>query len=294
MTVQALQKKFLPSLAPEDFFVLLAEATSKDKAFLLAHPEYELRAETEAKAQEYFARRLRHEPVAYIVGHKEFYGRDFRVTPATLIPRPETELLVELTLNEISNFQFPISKKIILIDVGTGSGNIIITLAKEISYLISHISSFSFHATDISLDALTVAKENSKRHHVDHLISFHQGDLLTPIIDELREAEHIIITANLPYLSETIYDDAEDDVKDFEPRSALISDEEGLAHSYRLLEQLHALTARKSLDVFFEISPEQSSLLQDRIRTLFPESKTTIHPDLSGRDRIVSFSLFRA
>ena len=98
MTLGELQSHFLPSLAPEDFFVILSHLTGQDKVFLLAHSEYSLSAETEAQARLYLNRRLKHEPVAYLIGHKEFYGRDFQVTHATLIPRPETEHMVERVL----------------------------------------------------------------------------------------------------------------------------------------------------------------------------------------------------
>ncbi len=110
MTIQGLQNIFLRSgscrIAPEDFFVLLAYATDKDKTFLLAHPEYELDEMIITTVETYFTRRLKHEPVAHITGHKEFYGRDFIVTKDTLIPRPETEHIIERVLDEISNFKF--------------------------------------------------------------------------------------------------------------------------------------------------------------------------------------------
>ncbi len=299
MTVQKLQVEFLQSsearLAPEDFFVLLAHVTDKDKTFLLAHPEYALNAETETKARECFARRLKHEPVAYITGHKEFYGRDFLVTPDTLIPRPETELLVELILNKIesriSNLE---SRKgsLTVLDIGTGSGNIIVSVASECKsaprFKIQD-SRFSFHTVDTSRAALAVAKENAKCHEADTLISFQEGSLLEPLVDELTEADEIIIAANLPYLSEEIYQSSADDVKVFEPRSALVSDQAGLDHYYRLLEQTKAIGKPSTL--FLEISPEQSPIITDYLATNFPQAETPIHQDLSSRDRIVEIKL---
>jgi release factor glutamine methyltransferase len=296
-TLEKLQKEYLsPSsetrLAPEDFFVLLAETTGKDKAFLLAHPEYVLDAETEAKTREYFKRRLKREPVTYIVGHKEFYGRDFLVTPDTLVPRPETELLVELTLNKISNFQFPISNNIAIIDVGTGSGNIIITLAKEIGNPIYEIQNtrYEIHATDISAGALTTAQENAARHGVSDAISFHEGSLLEPIDKDVFEAaDEIIIAANLPYLSHEIYQSSHDDVKLFEPETALVSEAAGLDHYYRLLEETRSIP--KPMTLFLEISPEQTPAITKYLAERFPQAETSIHQDLSARDRVVEIRL---
>lgn len=295
MDAGSLQKLFsMPSsgqrLAPEDFFVLLAHATGKSKTFLLAHPEYALDAETEAKARDYFTRRAQHEPVAYITGHKEFYGRDFLVTPDTLIPRPETELLVELILNKLvtSNQKPVIGGKITIIDIGTGSGNIIISLAKELENQLP-ITDYQLHAIDISADALKTAQENAKRHDVADVISFREGSLLEPIFPELKAADGIIIAANLPYLSEEIYQSSADDVKAFEPESALVSDQAGLDHYYRLLDQA-AMLGKPTL-LFLEISPEQSPVIKRYLAERFPQTEASIRQDLSGRDRIVEIHI---
>lgn len=294
MTVQKLQVEFLQSsearLAPEDFFVLLAHATNKDKTFLLAHPEYALDAATEAKVRGYFTRRLTREPVAYIVGHKEFYGRDFLVTPDTLIPRPETELLAERIIDRIKNKKLKI-KNLVLVDVGTGSGNIIITLASELSDPVYDIRNtiYEFFATDISSGALKTARENAKRHGLADTISFHEGNLLEPLMNGLAEADEIIIAANLPYLSKEIYQASHDDVRLFEPETALVSEAAGLDHYYRLFEQVETL--RKPTTLFLEISPEQTPIITDYLVERFPQASTQIHQDLSGRDRIVEIHL---
>src|SRR3990167_5143137 len=244
MTVTELQKMFLPAIAPEDFFILLAHVMHKEKAFLLAHPEYNLTRASEARARNFFRRRRDHEPVAYIIGCKEFYGYDFLVTRDTLIPRPETEQLVELTLDKIKSYESGIparpiggrnQEKIVLIDVGTGSGNIIISIASELkkssSQFIIHNSQFTLLATDISEKALAVAKNNAKTHDVDQTITFLHGDLLAPYTEKYSQPDtRLIIVANLPYLSEKIYQASDNDIKKFKQRSALISDQAGLAH----------------------------------------------------------------
>ncbi|MEK9151351.1 MAG: peptide chain release factor N(5)-glutamine methyltransferase [Patescibacteria group bacterium] len=307
MTIGELQKIFLaPSsearIAPEDFFVLLAHATGEHKVFLLAHPEYEPDGDSEMRAREFFLRRLNREPVAYITGRKEFYGRDFVVTSDTLIPRPETEHMVELVLNEtesrVKDQGSGSGRKILIADIGTGSGNIIISIASELMRSHARCSirnatfTFTLHASDISADALAVAKQNAARHAVDGIIGFHEGDLLAPVQDAIAAADELIIAANLPYLSEEIYQAAEDTVKSFEPRSALLSGKTGLDHYDRLLDQTASLS--KPVILFLEISPEQAPLLQASLATRFPHATVSVFQDLSGQDRIVRICLSRA
>ncbi len=289
LSIAELQKKYLLGIAPEDFFVLLAHATRKEKVFLLAHPEYELTKEEQERILQYLERRLTREPVAYIVGIKEFYGRDFFVTGATLVPRPETELLVEHALDSIKHEE----RAIDIIDVGTGSGNIIITLAKEIEKA-HHISSIRYHAIDISRSALIIARKNAERHDVSDIISFHEGNLLEPITNILGTANNIIITANLPYLSEKIYSESDSDVRDYEPQSALVSEREGLDHYIRLLEVLkRSLHTSSHVTCYFEISPEQTQSITQEIHTLFPKAAILTHQDLSGRDRLIQATFKR-
>ena len=285
LSIAGLQKKYLLGIAPEDFFVLLTHATNKEKVFLLAHPEYELTAEEQGRVLQYLERRLAREPVAYIVGTKEFYGHDFFVTPATLVPRPETELLVECVITHVQ--QNLAEETIDIIDIGTGSGNIIITLSKEIGRA-NHASGITYHAIDISRNALVIAKKNAERHDVSDIIYFHEGNLLEPIANELGTAKNIIIAANLPYLSKKIYSESDSDVRDYEPHSALVSDREGLAHYIRLLEELqHSLHTSSKITCFFEISPEQTQSITQEIHTFFPGATILIHQDLSGRDRLI-------
>ncbi|MFZ3032212.1 MAG: peptide chain release factor N(5)-glutamine methyltransferase [Candidatus Moraniibacteriota bacterium] len=294
-TVQNLQKKYLPGIMPEDFFVLIAHATGKEKVFLLAHPEYELSAAEEEKAKQHLERRLKHEPVAYITGHKEFYGRDFHVTHDTLIPRPETELMIEQVLDRIKNTESGIMKEgeeIDLIDIGTGSGNIIITLAKEFSLLMRHTSYVNFYALDISPRALAIAEDNARTHSVGEKISFIESDLLQNF-SPVRETHHpLIVTANLPYLSHDIYQGSDADVRDYEPQGALESGVDGLDHYRRLLLELKNLVCPDhTITLLLEISPEQTLELTREIQSIFPDVTLLTLQDLSGRDRLIQASL---
>lgn len=283
MTVAALQKKYLPLLAPEDFFLLVAHATRQEKVFLLAHPEYKLSPKMLEQAEAFLERRLKHEPVAYIVGHKEFYGREFLVTPDTLIPRPETELLVEAILKRATDQEGEIA----ILDIGTGSGNIIVTLASELSQ-----KKNSFFGIDISPLALATAKKNAVKNNVDTRINFLESDLLEKFLSHHIKNQHIIIAANLPYLSREIYSASESDVRDYEPQSALVSEDAGLNHYLRLLSQLHALSQHGlSMTFFFEISPEQTERITLGIENVFPQATLSVLQDLSGKNRLIQASI---
>ncbi len=281
ITVKDLKKKFLPGIAPEDFFVLVAHVTGKDKAFLLAHDEYILPDDLEQKALDFLKRRSQDEPVAYIIGYKEFYGRSFLVNKATLIPRPETEHLIETVLSSLKQSSLPL-ESLDIIDVGTGSGNIIITLANELSY-----SSLRFFGLDISEEALLIAKENSERLTKKNII-FIKSDLLKEYFSLKKKNSSFLITANLPYLSQEIFAKSARDVTAYEPTSALVSAQAGLSHYYHLLDDIATLRSSDTTGMFFfEISPEQASSLTSSIQSRFPEVTLRTLPDLSGRERLI-------
>ncbi len=288
-TVQELQKKFLPALAPEDFFVLLTHTTNTSKIFLLAHPEYILTEEMNRHTLNAFERRLKREPVAYIAGHKEFYGRDFQINHSTLVPRPETEVMIEIVL-ETASKHVP-SIPVDIIDLGTGSGNIIITLACELPSLFP-ATHFSFTGTDISSQALLKAKENAEHHGKTSIITFLESDLLKNIPSPQKKNHSCIITANLPYLSTDIYNESDSDVRDYEPRSALESGTLGLDHYERLLKEIKSFSSSFfSTTLFLEISPEQAPLIKKTIAREFPQSSLTFFDDLSGRARVARMTL---
>ena len=183
-------------------------------------------------------------------------------------------------------------RKILIADIGTGSGNIIISIAAALMVLFPILHSrFSVHPACYRYfrGALTVAKQNAARHGVNDIIAFHTGDLLEPHGRHNSSADEIIIVANLPYLSEEIYQAAGDNVKNFEPRGALLSGKAGLNHYFRLLDQAGSLT--KPAVLFLEISPEQAPLLTTSLATRFPHATVSVSQDLSGQDRIVEIRL---
>lgn len=272
------------SLSPLDAGILLSLAIKKSKEFILAHPEKKLSAVQMKKIKFFFSRRKNGEPVAYIAGKKEFFGLEFLVNKNVLIPRPETELLVEHVLEKIPNTRYQIPDTIF--DVGTGSGNIIISIAKNIPDKIK--KEINFYAIDISKESLRVAKANAKRYKLNKKIKFIQSDMLEYFVKRKTKFENILIIANLPYVSENIYKKNYKNLK-YEPKTALLSRNNGLDHYIKLFEQVRLLiTDRCSL--FLEISPEQKSQIGRIIKKYWPKAEIAFFKDLAGKWRVAMLS----
>lgn len=284
--------------------LLLAHALKKTRAFVLAHPEYPVTKNVLKTFLSYLERRNNHEPIALITGHKEFYGREFFVNEHTLVPRPETELLIEKILDSIADETLSMQEShehkkhsILILDVGTGSGNIITTIAKELEMKMSGQRNFTFIASDLSKEALRIAKKNASRHHVKKNIRFMHSDMLQKIPKKLfHNATSIYIAANLPYLSEKEFHDAPTDVRMFEPKSALESGPDGLDHYRSLFKELRALSqkpreASARITLFLEISPSQKTPISSLIESVFPNAKQSFFKDLSKKWRLAHITL---
>lgn len=277
--------------------LLAAHAISTSREYVLAHPEHVPTPAQTRKLYGYLKRRANHEPLAYIIGHREFFGLDFLVTPDTLIPRPETELIVEQALKEIkdrkSNIGQDIHRRCLVIDIGTGSGNIITSIAKNFPDYGSRITSYKFYGTDISEKVLKIARKNADRHGVSKHIEFLRSNLLEAFLNNktLEQFDSVILLANLPYLSGDIYRSALPDVRHYEPKTALYSPGKGLAHYRKLFRQIRTLTGtvRHSVkfDIFLEISPEQKIFLTPIIRRYLSTAQIAYSKDLAGKWRIV-------
>lgn len=283
LVAQALRFGSLDQLDRE---LLLAFVLKKDRVFLLSHPEYALSEKKIERFEKLVKRRESHEPLAYIIGEKEFFGLSFSVNRSTLIPRPETEILVEDVLKHLSELKTLTNKKIAVVDVGTGSGCIIISVVKNLLRSKKDLRNISFFAIDASLRALNKALSNAKHHNVDKDIQFIHSNLLVQLKKKLASFDEIIILANLPYLSDQLYKNTELTVRDFEPKTALVSGQDGLDHYRELLTQLAVTTKTQKVHIWLEISPEQDLTARALLQT-HKVMPIEILTDLSGQSRIV-------
>ncbi|MBI2099020.1 peptide chain release factor N(5)-glutamine methyltransferase [Candidatus Uhrbacteria bacterium] len=255
-----------------DAEILLGLVLKKSKEEMLIHSEQKISARQFKKFSQLIKRRAKREPIAYIVGEKEFFGLKFFVNKNVLIPRPETELLVEEAIREfqISDFRFQI------FDIGTGSGTIAVALAKN-------LPEAKIIATDISSAALKIARANARRHGVSKRIKFVKTNLL-PQIPNSRFQIPTLIVANLPYLSTRVWKNAMPDVKNFEPKTALLGGADGLDLIKKLLAQIKARNIRGT--VLLEVDPTQPKKLSSFAKKLFPGAIIEIKKDLAGLDRL--------
>ncbi len=214
-----------PQLAAQS---LLAEALGCDRTYLIVNLQQRLSDPILAKYEGLIARRAAGEPLQYIVGHQEFFGLDFEVTPDVLIPRPETELIVEEVLRLVQQAAASNHKwRPLIVDIGTGSGCLAITLARELSNAV-------VIASDISLAALAVARRNAARHNLTDRIRLVAADLLEAFLNE-PFADFII--SNPPYVAAHELASLQREVRDWEPRIALTDAADGLSFYRRLFKE---------------------------------------------------------
>lgn len=278
-----------------DAEVLLVHSLGRERSWLYLHHSDPLDENQAKQFEELLHRRQQREPVAYLVGHKEFFGLEFQVNPYVLIPRPETELLVETALqiydlrpvprpgvftiydfkSQTSNRKSKIvNPKLKVVDVGTGSGCIAVTLAK-------YMPDASIIAIDTSPEALHLARLNAERHAVTDQVTFLLGDLLDPLVEPVD-----LIVSNPPYVSKPELAAAMPEVSKYEPRLALDGGPDGLEVIRRLLPQ-----ARKKLipggSMLLEIGSGQGQAILQLAQSHFPGANIQVKPDLAGLDRLL-------
>ena len=254
--------------------LLLMFTLECDRAYLHAHPERELNAVEQAQYEEALAERARGVPAQYITGHQEFWGMDLIVTPAVLIPRPETEHLVETVLRLASAGEGgrPTST-LRMVDVGTGSGCIALALAKELPRA-------EIHATDISSAALEIARANAARHQLESRVQFHETDLLQGFEPNAFD----FVVSNPPYVGESEEDQVQIEVRKFEPRQAVFAGATGLEVSALLIPQ-----ARSVLKPGGWLVMEISGTIAEGVRGLLAGwNDVQITNDLQGIPRVIS------
>ena len=215
--------------------LLLMFVLSCDRAYVYAYPERELTAEECGRYEAALAERERGVPAQYITGHQEFWGMDLIVTPAVLIPRPETEHVVETVL-ELAGMELagrqdfpPHTDSLRIADVGTGSGCIALALAKELPQA-------EIYATDISAAALEIARANAARHQLESRVKFQEADLLSGYGEKSLD----FVVSNPPYVGESEEDQVQLEVRKFEPRNAVFGGHTGTEVIERLIPQAYA------------------------------------------------------
>lgn len=251
--------------------LLLCHALGVDKVALVAHSEEEVPPEAETALEAMLTRRLAGEPVAYILGRREFYGRDFQVNAATLIPRPETEHLVDAALSFFQN-----RDGVRFLDLGTGSGCIAVTLAAE-------RPSWTGVAVDISSEALAVARRNAETHGASDAVTFLLADFTRPL--PLPVGGFDLVVSNPPYVSEEEYAGLDPGVRNFEPRSALVPGPEGLEHPRAVEAAARALLKEGGL-----LLMEHGYLQGEACRALCSDAywmDMRTGRDLAGKDRFL-------
>jgi release factor glutamine methyltransferase len=251
--------------------LLMMFVLGRERAYLYAHPERELTAEEQERYDEVIHERARGCPTQYITGHQEFWGLDLLVSPAVLIPRPETEHLVEAVL-ELVKLREP-EEKLRLVDVGTGSGCIALALASELAQA-------EIHACDLSEEALEMARANAARLGLGNRITFRKSDLLSAYAGEAFD----FVVSNPPYVGESEADKVQRQVREFEPKAAVFSGQEGMDIYRRLIPE-----AKKTLRPGGWFAVEIGFSAEAKVRELLAGwDDVQVTPDLQGIPRVIA------
>lgn len=250
--------------------MLLRHAAGVDRAHLLARLRDPAPPSIEERLRPLVQRRLAREPLAYVTGRREFFGLEMECSPGALIPRQETETLVELALHHARS----LSPSPLVLDVGTGSGAIAVALAVN-------LPSARVVAVDCAPAALQLAKRNAERHGVVHRIRLVRADLLAPF-----NGRFDLIVANLPYVKEGDWGQLAPEIRDYEPRSALVAGPLGTEIIERLLAQAPPRLKRPGV-LLTELGWDQGPRLRQVAEGAFPRATVEVRQDLAGLDRVL-------
>ena len=250
--------------------VVLMDVLGIPRHRLYAYQDDTIPDETAETLEKVVQRRLRREPLAYILGHREFYGVDLTVGPGVMVPRPETEMLIERAM--LVCMERMERAGLVVADVGTGSGGIAVNLAM-------HLPGVRLYATDISADALEVARVNVDKFGLGQRITLLKGDLLEPLPGRVD-----VIVANLPYIPSARLKGLQPELA-WEPRTALDGGADGMVILRRLMGQAAGKLAVDGV-MLLEIDPGQGEPLRRMATRLFPGAATSVEKDLAGLDRI--------
>ena len=255
--------------------VMLMNVMRLQRHDLFSQQETEVSPQQEQVLAQILERRLQREPLAYILQYKEFYGINLLVNPNVLIPRPETECMVEHALfMALMGMETP---ELVIADVGTGTGAIAINLAL-------HLPAARIHAVDFADDVLDVAAYNIRAHNVADRVSLGKGDLLEPVPEVVD-----LILANLPYIPSERLPNLQPEIR-WEPQYALDGGQDGLDLVRRLLRQAPSKLKEHGI-ILLELDPEQVPEVEKLAKEIFPDAETSVEKDLANRDRIFVVNL---
>jgi len=264
--------------SPLESELLLRHTLQISRVQLYLNLDQQLSPQQEETFWQLIKRRTSHEPTAYITGHCEFYGLDFYVDPRVLIPRPESELLVEEAINFVRKRSPGTSLPCLIAEVGTGSGAIAIALAR-------HLPHTKIYASDISAKALEIATINCRRHQVEKQVQLLLGNMLEALPEPVD-----LIVANLPYVRDSEIARLSPEIQMFEPKLALAGGEDGLDKVRELCRQA-GKRLRPRGSVLTEIGLRQDEAVTALVSGLFPRAEVKVIPDPSGIERVVSVTL---
>ena len=254
--------------------LLLGAVLNKGKVDLYLDKDRILTSDEIEKFNQYTKERISHRPVQYIIGTVEFFGLEFKVDERVLIPRPETEILVEVVIEQLANRENPK-----IIDLGSGSGAIAISLAKNVKEAF-------VYAIDVSRDALDVAKENAIKNKMENQIEFLRGDLFEPLKNKNLEGQIDCVVSNPPYVSKDEFEILPREIKDYEPTVALQSEGEGVFFHKNIIENSVDFLKKGGL-LALETAFGQAGKVADLIRQSGDFGDIRIMKDLGGIDRVV-------
>lgn len=261
------------SSAKIDSHLILEHVLGETKATLLSRKDYPLKKTELETANQLLGRRLSFEPMAYILGYKEFYGFTFKTDPRALIPRWESECIIETAIDWLKKQ----TKSLVIAEIGTGSGILILTLAKL-------FPQHTFVATEVSFEALDLAQENAQLLEIEN-VTFIRGDLARPLLQDYREKVDLLI-ANLPYIPSGLLTTLDSTVTYFEPNIALEGGETGLELYAKFFPQIKQVVSPQAL-ILCEHDHDQGESMQQLARQTFPDAKIKTLQDYMGHDRVL-------
>ena len=268
------QDRLSPSPSPSlDARLILEHVLQTNHSFLVSHGDDRLRPDQEHHFRSLLERAALGEPIPYLLEETKFYGLDLKISPAALIPRPETELLVDAALEWLRS-RTTGRQDLRIVDVGTGSGCVALAIA-------SRVTDVFIEGTDVSEDALELALENSRILGLDDRVKFHFGNLLEPVSGEID-----LIVANLPYIADHEWSALDVGVKWYEPDVALRGGSDGLDGIRQLLDQA-SMRLTSGGAMFLEIGWEQGEAASRIAQSTYPSARVDVLKDLGGRDRVL-------